>query len=186
MARMAKHEGLATAGCYHLDSTGFVSALVFVEVFKSTYMMNFDLIRHTCGPTMFTDLGQEPLFSFRLAMPQVWRRVVHRCLLVPDEWDTPRVACQWLLSLARDAGLKPFVGFSIYLQRCSIGLGLDPFPYRTRTDLGPLLGGEKGKLREESEGGMLGANRNPPTAKKAPQPAGALFAHQRKEENTTS
>ncbi len=64
MARVTQHEGLATAGCHHLDPTGFVSALIFVEVFKRTYMMNFDLVHHTCGPTLFTYLGQEPLFQF--------------------------------------------------------------------------------------------------------------------------
>ena len=64
MARVTKHHRFAMTSCHDLDPTGFLSAFVLVEVFESTYMMNFDVVRHACGPTVFTDLGQEPLFQF--------------------------------------------------------------------------------------------------------------------------
>jgi hypothetical protein len=62
MAGVTEHDGFPTTGCHHLDPTGFVSAFVLVEVFESTYMMNFNLVRHTCGPAVFTNFGQKPFF----------------------------------------------------------------------------------------------------------------------------
>lgn len=64
MTGAAQDQCFAAASSYDLDPARLFSTLVSVQILEGTKVMDLHGICHVGCPTVFTDLGEEPLFQF--------------------------------------------------------------------------------------------------------------------------
>jgi len=120
MAGTAEDQRLAMTGSHDLYPTGFFLALVLVQVFEGTDMVDLKVICCVGRPAVFAYLGQQPLFEFRSVMPDLRWLVVKRCLDIPLQGDASPSRYQWLLSLASHGDLQSLVGSPVNFELCPI------------------------------------------------------------------